>query len=131
MISLKEYIILKESARETYKITCTLNQLIDAYIECSNKNKAQAKRDFIYNLETNSDGGAKDKEEFVNSCGSKSMSVDVFKDYNVSKERTRIDISCNPYETMSLVFYVKGPNREAEAAEGMLSWAKKNNNKSL
>lgn len=132
MIDLSQHI--RESLQEKLRVACTLSSFFNIYREYKKESRSSAMKSFIQNINTySSDGGPADKEEWLSTSLSSSVSLDIYKESVGSKERVTVDIHAKPYDDMKMCFYQQGKlaSEWAETGLNIYRWAKENNNKTI
>ena len=131
MIDLSQHI--RESLQEKLRVSCTLSSFFTIYRESKKESRSSAMKSFIQNINIYSDGGPADKEEWLSTSLSSSVSLDIYKESVGSKERVTVDMHAKPYDDMKMCFYQQGKEASEWAETGLkiYDWARKNNNKTI
>lgn len=132
MKSLSQYIW--EEMQEKFRVSCTLSTFFSIYNK-SRKNESRSKSEetFLKNLNMYSDGGPRDKEEWLSTSLSSPISLDIYKGYDGTKERVEVLIHTKNYDDMKMCFYLTGSTaREwSETGKAIYQWGEENRNKHL
>lgn len=132
MKSLSLYIF--EEMQEQFKVSCTLSTFFSIYSKSrGNESRSKCEKSFLKNLNMYCDGGPRDKEEWLSTSLSSSLSLDIYKGQDGTKERVEVIIHAKPYDDMKMCFYLTGTHAKewSETGKAILSWAEKNKNKHL
>lgn len=132
MRSLSQYIY--EEMQEKNTLSCTLSTFFSIYKKSrSSESVEQAKKSFLKNINMYSDGGPRDKEEWLSSALSSSISLDIYKGYDGIKERVEVLFHAKPYDDMKMVFYMTGRHAKewSETGKAIWKWSEENKNKHL
>lgn len=120
--------------QEKFRVSCTLSTFFSIYNK-SRKNESRSKSEetFLKNLNMYSDGGPRDKEEWLSTSLSSPISLDIYKGYDGTKERVEVLIHTKNYDDMKMCFYLTGSTaREwSETGKAIYQWSEENKNKHL
>lgn len=132
MKSLSQYIY--EEVQEKFRVSCTLSTFFSIYSKSrKNESRSKLKESFLKNLNIYSDGGPYDKEEWLSTSLSSPISLDIYKEYNGTKERIEVLIHTKNYDDMKMCFYLTGSHaREwSDTGKAIYYWSEENKNKHL
>lgn len=135
---------MQEKFRVTkYRVSCTLSTFFSIYSKsrgtaadiarCHKESRSKSEESFLKNLNMYSDGGPRDKEEWLSTSLSSPISLDIYKGYDGTKERVEVLIHTKQYDDMKMCFYLTGSTaREwSETGKAIYQWGEENKNKHL
>lgn len=123
-----------EEMQEKFRVSCTLSTFFYVYSKSrKSESKGKSEESFLKNLNMYSDGGPRDKEEWLSTSLSSPISLDIYKGYDGTKERVEVLIHTKNYDDMKMCFYLTGSTaREwSETGKAIYQWGEENKNKHL
>ena len=120
--------------QEKFRVSCTLSTFFSIYNKSRrNESRSKSEETFLNNLNMYSDGGPRDKEEWLSTSLSSPISLDIYKGYDGTKERVEVLIHTKSYDDMKMCFYLTGSTaREwSETGKAIYQWSEENKNKHL
>lgn len=124
----------KKYGNPKYRVSCTLSTFFSIYSKSRGKeSKVECQKSFLKNLNMYSDGGPRDKEEWLSTSLSSPISLDIYKGYDGTKERVEVLIHTKNYDDMKMCFYLTGSSAKewSETGKAIYQWSEQNKNKHL